>query len=86
MLNEEIRAAIKNNNAILGYRESVKFIKINQPKLVVISNNLPEQTKNEIQHIVKLSNGKAEIFEGSSKDLGTICGKPFPVSVLTIKG
>lgn len=86
MLNEEIQAAIKNNKAILGYRESIKFIKLNQPKLVVISNNLPEQTKNEIQHIAKLSNGKAEIFEGSSKELGTICGKPFPVSVLTIKG
>ena len=86
MLNEEIQAAIKNNNAILGYRESIKFIKLNQPKLVVISNNLPEQIKNEIQHIAKLSNSKAEIFEGSSKELGTICGKPFPVSVLTIKG
>ena len=86
MLNEEIQAAIKNDKAILGYRESIKFIKLNQPKLVVISNNLPEQIKNEIQHIAELSNGKAEIFEGNSKELGTICGKPFPVSVLTIKG
>lgn len=86
MFNEEIQSAIKNDKALLGYRESIKFIKLNQAKLIVMSNNLQEQIKNEILHIAKLSNSKYEIFDGNSKELGTVCGKPFPVSVLTIKG
>ena len=85
MLSEEIQSAIKANNAILGYRRSIKFIKLNQAKLIVMANNIPEQVKSEMEHVAKLSDSRFEIFNGSSKDLGVFCGKPFPISVLTIK-
>ncbi len=86
MLTEEIQSALKTSNAILGYRRSIKFIKLDKPKLVVMSSNVPEQIRNEIEHISKLSGLKVEVYDGNSTDLGTVCGKPFPVSVLTIKG
>ena len=86
MLNEEIQSAVKSNNAILGYRRSIKFAKLNKPKLIVMANNVPDQIRSEIEHTVKLSDSKFEVFNGNSRDLGTFCGKPFPVSVLTIKG
>lgn len=86
MLTEEIQTALKTSNAILGYRRSIKFIKINRPKLVVMSDNVPEQIRNEMEHIAKLSGLKLEVYDGNSRDLGIVCGKPFPVSVLTIKG
>lgn len=86
MLNEEIQSAVKTNNAILGYRRSIKFLKLNKPKLIVMSNNVPQEIKSEIEHVSKLSDSKFEVFGGNSKDLGTFCGKPFPVSVLAIKG
>jgi large subunit ribosomal protein L30e len=86
MLTEEIQSALKTSNAILGYRRSIKFIKLDKPKLVVMSSNVPEQIRNEIEHIAKLSGLKVEVYDGNSTDLGTVCGKPFPVSVLTIKG
>lgn len=85
-LAEEIQSAIKSNKVILGYNESIKFIKVNSPKLIVMAKNTPEETKKEIEYNAKISNAKLEIFDGSSKDLGVLCGKPFPVTTLVIKG
>ena len=31
------------------------------------------------------SDSKLEIFEGTSRELGIMCGKPFPISVVVIK-
>lgn len=83
---EDIQVAIKSNMAILGYRESIKFIKNYTPKVVVMAKNIPENMKKEIEHNAKVSNYKIEVFDGSSKDLGIVCGKPFPVTTLVIKG
>ncbi len=85
-LAEEIQSAIKSKKAIIGYRESIKFIKTEMPKMVVIANNLPDSMRKEIEHNTKLSKAKLENFSGSSKDLGTICGVPYPVTTVTIKG
>ena len=85
-LQETIQEALKTSRAVLGYKDSVKFIKVNTPKVIVISNNLPESLRKEIEHEAKVSNIKLEVFEGNSKELGTFCGKPFPVSTLVIKG
>jgi large subunit ribosomal protein L30e len=86
MVERIIKDALKENKAILGYRESIKFLKLNKPKLVIIAENLPDERKKEIEHLCKISKVKLKIFKGSSKELGIICGKPFSVSVLVIKG
>ena len=86
MLTDEIQEALKSRNAIIGTRASIKFIKANQAKVIVIANNAPDIIKDEIDHIAKLSSSRCETFDGNSRELGTFCGKPFPVSVLAIKG
>lgn len=83
---EMIQAALKSKNIVIGYRDSIKFIKVNAPKLIVISNNLPQSLRKEIEQNAQVSNMKVEIFNGDSKQLGIFCGKPFPVSTLVIKG
>ena len=82
---EDIQSAVKSKKAILGFNKSLEYIRNNSPSLVVISNNIQEERKNEIEHDIKVSGTKLEIFEGDSKELGIICGKPFPVSILVIK-
>lgn len=82
---EDIQDALKSNKLILGYKESIKFIKTNSPKLVVIAKNVPEDMRKEIEYNTKISGSKVEIFNGSSKELGLVCGKPFPVTTLVIK-
>lgn len=41
--------------------------------------------KKEMEHNARISRVKVEEFEGSSKELGVLCGKPYPVCVLVVK-
>ncbi len=84
-LTETVQDALKANKVIIGHNESIKFIKINVPKLIVIANNMDEKMRGEIEQNAKVAKIPVEIFSGSSKELGVVCGKPFPVSVLVIK-
>jgi len=85
-LAETIQAALKTGNIVLGYKESIKFIKLNTPKLIVIAKNIPETMRKEIEHNAKVGKMQMETFDGNSKELGIACGKPFPVTALVIKG
>jgi len=84
-LTEELQAAIKTGRAVIGYKESIKFIKLNTPKIIVVARNMPEKYRKEIDSSVKVSKVRLEVFEGGSKELGIICGKPFPVTTVAIK-
>ncbi len=83
---KEIQTALKENKVIIGFRESVDFIKMNKPKMIVIAKNIPKVMREEIEHNAKIFGIEVKVFEGSSKELGIICGKPFPISTLVIKG
>lgn len=85
-IEETVQDAIKDEKIILGYRESIKFIKLDIPKLIVMAKNIPETMRKEIEHSAKVGKTKIETFQGNSKELGIVCGKPFPVTVLVIKG
>ncbi|MBI2084255.1 MAG: 50S ribosomal protein L30e [Candidatus Aenigmarchaeota archaeon] len=86
VLTEEVQEAIKSNKAIIGYNETITYIKTNKPRLIVVSNNLSSNVRKELEHNTKISKVKLETFDGTSRELGVICGKPFPVSALVIKG
>jgi large subunit ribosomal protein L30e len=51
-------------------------------KLVVVSSNMPESLYSKI----KQAAGEIPLykFPGSSWDLGGLCGKPYPVTTITI--
>ena len=85
MLEESIKKAIREKRAIIGYRESIRFIKKNKPKLVVIAKNIPDDKRKEIEYLVRLGKYELKVFDGTSKELGIICGKPFPISILVIR-
>ena len=85
MLTKTIKDAVRKGNVIIGYKKSIKFLKLNKPKMIVIASNIPENIKKEIEHHCELANVKLKVFKGSSRDLGIVCGKPYPISTLIIK-
>ena len=84
VLAEDIQSAVKSKKAILGYEKSLEYLRSNKPKVVVIADNIQKDRKEELEHDARLSETDIEVFDGSSKELGIICGKPFPVSALVI--
>jgi large subunit ribosomal protein L30e len=82
---EKIQSALKSGKAIIGYEKSIKYIKLNAAKLIVLADNIQNTRRENIVHNANLAKIKVETFPGSSKDLGIVCGKPFPVTALVIK-
>ena len=84
-LTEDLQSSIKSDKVIIGYNESVNYIKTNTPKMIIAANNLPISIRKELEHNAKVSKTKFEVFDGTSRELGVVCGKPFPVTTMIIK-
>lgn len=79
---EKIKEAMEKNKAIFGYRESLKYIRNNKVEMVVLAKDAPDR----IKKIFFNSNVKVEIFDKGSKELGIVCGRPYPITTIVIKG
>ena len=82
---DDVQAGIKSNKVIIGYNEAINYLKTGAPKMVIVANNLPVSIRKELEHNAKNSKTKLEVFDGTSRELGVVCGKPFPVTTLIIK-
>ena len=85
-LEKLIKEKIKRNKVIIGYKTVIKSLKNTHPELVVIATNIPEDKKKMIELNAKTSKVEIKEYPKDSVDLGLLCGKPFSVSVLAIKG
>jgi len=81
----EIRRAVDGGKVVFGTAQSEKSILKGKAQLVIISANILAPAK---EKLLALS-GMAEIphfeYEGSGKSLGSVCGKPFTVSVMAVE-
>ena len=80
-INKALRTAVSTGKVYFGINEAKKAIAEGQAKLIILSSNCPESFINEIVKNTKISSYN---FKGSNVELGSTCGKPFPISVLTI--
>ena len=83
-INRAIRVAVDTGNVKLGTKQTIKSIKHGEGMLVILAANCTKNTMNDIKYYAKLSNIPIYIHKSTSLELGTICGKPFPVSALLI--
>lgn len=82
---ETIQNALKENKAVIGHKESIKLIKLSSSKMIVMAKNTPKTIRREIEYNAKLARIPVKVFNGSSKELGIVCGKSFPIMALAIK-
>ncbi len=83
-LSGDIRLAVDSGEVVVGSRDVLRTIKKNTSKLVITAKNIDEKNAMEIKHLANISNLKVLDFDGSSTELGSICGKPFSVSILSV--
>lgn len=80
-----IRVAVDTGKVILGSNKSIQAIKLGNGELVVLAANAPKTLKEDVEVYSNLSEIPVHTFDGSSVELGSICGKPFTVSVLVVQ-
>ncbi|MFH0971976.1 MAG: 50S ribosomal protein L30e [Candidatus Micrarchaeota archaeon] len=83
-LNKAIRLVVDTGKVELGSDKARKIALLGSAKLLVLANNLPKPALRDLEHYAKLSSVPVLEFNGTSLELGTVCGKPFPVSALTV--
>ena len=80
-----IRVAVDTGNVTLGSDKSIQELKLGKGKLVILAENSPEDIKEDVIYYSKLSDISVYNYEGTSVELGSVCGKPFSVATLIIK-
>jgi large subunit ribosomal protein L30e len=81
----QVKDAISKKEVVIGSSQVAKHLKSSKLKTIIVSNNCPDEIKNTNEHLSKIAGTTIENFDGTDKELGIICGKPFSIAVLGIK-
>ena len=79
-----IRLAVESGKVEFGSRRGAIAGAEGKAKLIIIAKNTPKKNMDSINEQLKKSKTPVMEFGGSTMELGSVCGKPFPVSVLSI--
>lgn len=79
---ENLKKLIKENKIIIGTNKVMKNLKLGRLKEIYLASNCPKYVLEDIKHYSKLNNVKVNELKEDNEQLGTICKKPFSISVL----
>jgi len=84
-INKAIVTTVKTGKVLFGTNNAVKNAKAGKAKLIIVASNCPQKTREAIEYYCELSNIPVTIYNGTSIDLGAVCGRLFMVSALTVR-
>mgnify|MGYP001602334314 CR=1 FL=1 len=79
---EEITKLVKAKKAVVGTQLTLKFLKEGKLSKVYLSANAPLEVKDDIKTYAAISGVEIVELDVPNDELGVICKKPFPISVL----
>ena len=83
-INARLQLVMKSGKCDLGYKKTIKSLRMGKAKLVIIASNTPPLRRSEIEYYAMLAKTGVHHYNGNNIDLGTACGKYFRVGVLAI--
>ncbi len=79
-----MKAALRTGVVKLGAKQTIKLLKLGKAKAAIVAHNAPPEVRRDVLRYARLSNIPVYIYPGTSRELGTLCAKPFVVSALAI--
>ncbi|UCE44577.1 MAG: 50S ribosomal protein L30e [Candidatus Bathyarchaeota archaeon] len=83
--NKAIATAMRTGKVLMGAKSTIESVKAGKAKLIIVAANCPQRTREDIEYYCRLSDIPLIAYNGTSRDMGAACGKPFVVSVLTLR-
>ena len=83
-LRKEISDVIETGKVVMGANSVSGALLNGNPKLILMSTNCPNNVKEEIVYYSRLSKVPYKMLPNDSLELGSMCGRPFPVSTLGV--
>ena len=84
-LSKEIRRAVDTGKIVFGTKQSEKSILVGKSKLIIVASNAPDLVKESAVHKAAISGTPHLNFDGTGLQLGSICGKPFSILMMSIE-
>ncbi len=82
-IDKALRMAVETGKVEFGTRSCTKAA-AGKAKLLLISSNCPAASRKKLEALCAKAGVKVQAYKGTSMELGAVCGKPFPVSVLAV--
>ena len=83
----QIKKMLKSESVVIGTGRAIKNLKLGRVQKILMSSNCPANVESDINHYAGLSGAELHKLEYPNDELGTICRKPFSISVLAfLKG
>ena len=82
LLEKTLKDAIKEDQCVLGTKQVLNSI--SKSKLVVLSKSIQTEMRQKIESDAKKSKIQTLTFNGTSVNLGKLCGLQFRVSTLSL--
>ncbi len=79
-----IRLAVESGKTEFGVKSGLAAFFTGKAILFVVAENTPEEYQRKVFDLANRSKIPVIVFPGSTMELGAVCGKPFPVSVLSV--
>lgn len=80
----QLGTIVKTGKVVLGEKETSKALLTGNPKLIVLSSFAKKNLKDKVTYYARLAGVESLVVDANSSELGSLCGKPYPVSVLTV--
>ena len=82
---DDIKKLVKENKFIIGYKENYKALNSGKVKEIFMCSNPKKEIEDDLKHYCKISKVKLTKLPYPNDELGTMCKKPFAISVLGLK-
>lgn len=83
-INSKIQLVMKSGKTALGYKTTIKALRNNKAKMVMIASNTPPLRKSEVEYYAMLAKCVVHHYAGNNSELGTACGKFYRVSMVSV--
>ena len=80
-INKSLRQVVQTGEVHFGVRQAMRALRDRRARLIVVPENIPEATLDDLKSYSQVPMVR---FAGNNFELGTVCGKPFSVSALTV--
>jgi len=84
-LEKEIRLLIDSGKVEFGIRKGISSVLLGKAKGMIYASNIPRATLDDLNYYMSMEKKMATLpFSGTSMELGKLCGKLFPISIIAI--
>lgn len=83
-ISKELPLLFKTGKVVYGFKEVTHTMYSKKVQGVIIAKGIPKHMLDKLVYYAKLFSIPYYIYDGTSRELGILCGKKFPISSIAI--